>query len=539
MHFFQRGQATKGTCFKSPSIRSERNSDIVPNCYRWSKLITLSLLALGLNLHCSHGAVAIGTLSPEEKEIARKVGFDKNVLLLIKETLHPEMGIVKYGNLENSDLSFLSVPDATNGGLREQDRLNYEKIAKRYPELKSVVEQQLNHYNNSSPLRDSNTGALICKEVGDQNFKRYQRYIKTLSKCAPLILQDLIEARDKTQQWSSGGPPIIIFNPKAKPFIAVDHRSNVFNSDAAVSEKIAQLRKRFADKILKDENRAVLTLGLRFTGGGESASAPDNRLADLNSKLELLGYRISEEQSSLASKQFTNRAAAEQYNIASGAKKEAPSFVEQQPLSYKAIFPIKFKTDLQNDDDIKTIVFQTRPTSGSAKDVDIAPIKSELKLKGPESIEASYILGLQIEPGATVKRTGDRRWLIHQPARFTVEAVQRTATVIKVPANSSSFELLHIRQTNGANCRLTTETIVTKLREWDTKYGVTVIDAKSNSSTVRFKNLPEDLSELCTEIFLLCPACELNDDENSNASKIRAKAARLRRDHTTSFYWDD
>lgn len=316
----------------------------------------------------------------------------------------------------------------------------------------------------------------------------------------------------------------------------MDEESTVFDSNASADNKIAQLKKRFEGKTLKQENRAVLNLGLKFAGVGDSQFVADRRFATLQPELEKLGYRISAGRNIDTPKMFKDRAAAEQYLADTGTGKDGLEFHEQEQLSYEAIFPIDPKTDLKSDEDLRKIAFQSS-LFGSPEDKDISQLKATLRQVVAGEQRASLIGHLQVNPGATVKRIGPRRWHIDQPARFTARAVQRTATVMKVAADSNGFEMLRTKGTSGVNYEIGNEAIIKQLEKWDTRYGVTVLDADYRSFTVRFKNLPEDLSLLCSEMFLFCPVVELSEDENTNAASLRRMAAKLRQTNTASFGW--
>ncbi|MBK7836742.1 MAG: DUF4253 domain-containing protein [Candidatus Obscuribacter sp.] len=109
---------------------------------------------------------------------------------------------------------------------------------------------------------------------------------------------------------------------------------------------------------------------------------------------------------------------------------------------------------------------------------------------------------------------------------------------MKAPKGSTGFELVKAAGTNGINSSIDNDDVIAKLKYWDSKYGVTVLEANGDSLKIRFKNLPDDLSELCSEIFFFCSEMELSEDENRNAATMRSMARRLRETKTQSFWWD-
>ena len=61
------------------------------------------------------------------------------------------------------------------------------------------------------------------------------------------------------------------------------------------------------------------------------------------------------------------------------------------------------------------------------------------------------------------------------------------------------------KQTNGCNYNVSTDDIISKLQEWDTKYGIEASDIKFDSVTVRFESIPDDARPLAEEIYNFCP----------------------------------
>ena len=98
--------------------------------------------------------------------------------------------------------------------------------------------------------------------------------------------------------------------------------------------------------------------------------------------------------------------------------------------------------------------------------------------------------------------------------------------------------MVRAQVTNGLNYGIDNEGVIEKLKYWDKKYGVTVIEATFEGMKISFRTLPDDLSELCTEFFLFCPDLEMSDDEHSNAARMREMADGLRKTKVMSFWWD-
>lgn len=67
------------------------------------------------------------------------------------------------------------------------------------------------------------------------------------------------------------------------------------------------------------------------------------------------------------------------------------------------------------------------------------------------------------------------------------------------------FDTLREVGTDGANYDLNTEAMIAHLKVWDTQYGITVSDVKSDAVVVRFDRLPDDTLPLAGDIYAFCP----------------------------------
>jgi len=466
-------------------------------------------------------------LSAAEKEIAKKLDYDEAVLLLIKERLNPEMSIVKMGGLEPSD-------DAQNG-LNQQvgptppipkDIDNYKKIAKSYPELAKVIDAELEHY------KPRTMASFINHPVPaniDPVLKRYMKFSDAMGEIMPLLQQD---ARDK-------GIPQHAVGFLSMPGIG----QKGFESDAELDEAIAKLKASVAGKSLRPENKAKSLLRLQYQSDGRYAYAKDDRMVQLQNALEKLGYRIGEESRGIQTRrQFETKAEAEAFLAASGTRPDGLALMEQKAVSYEAIYPIE-ESDRHSIESLRIIVVQGSPFYASGDKAQIEQM-AQLQLKMADSPErtnpifAAMMPDLRLEPGAVIKKIGDRRWHVDVPARFTATSTVKLATVTKVDKNSIGLELLENNHTYAPNYDISNEMVIEKVKYWNSKYGVQVTDAGRDRFTLKFKSLPDDMSQLCTEIFFFCPEIELSNDENENASRMRAMAKRIRIEKAVSFWWD-
>lgn len=462
-------------------------------------------------------------LTDHEKQIAKELGFEEAALLLIKERLNPEMGIVKSGGLEWEDKSFLKEDFNQPAQLLEKDLKNYHNIAAKYPELKKIVDFELpRDYSDSLERTVILSDASQREEIGSEKFDRMKAYRHAAAPFQALIAQDRLDAHGR---------------PKGGMVYVHSESTEYLDSDDALKKAIDALHTKYDGKSLRPENKAKLMLGLKYKGVGDFLFGPDRRMVALQSELLALGYRIADERGiSLARIHFETKAEAEKCLHDAGMNLDTIGISQQKKLQYKAIYPVDFTKDISNLEDAKTIVVQSsffidREDEGTTK-------MAKMLMDNPAALMATVNPGLRLLPGSTVTKLGERQWLIDRPERYIVSPMLRVSTVFKTAKGSSGFDMVKAQGTSGINYGIDNEDVIEKLKYWDKKYGVTIVEATFEGMKVSFKNLPDDLSELCTEFFLFCPDLEMSDDEHSNAARMREMADRLRKTKVMSFWWD-
>lgn len=463
-----------GSCLDQSALaRQSVCRDVTPE----SKLVPLCLKRGVSSIERLNSVTGLTT---KEKEIARELGYDEKVLELIKEWLHPEMGILKKGGLEPWDIDIFTPRTPRVGLLLEKDKLNYEKLAAEYPELKDVIRNELERYSAEASSVEAMRESERKVEMGEEKYKRYQRLVAETKTYMPLFMQVV---RDDCHR--RGVQSILIWD------------DSIFDSDSKLEEAIASIKNRAAGQTLKPENRGRKYLGLRFSGVNGDRWQSDPRITALRPDLEKLGYRISEELGGIQeTKQFDSRLAAEKYLRDSGTSVDTGNLTEQKAKISKVIYP---------PDPTKADSHSTLPR-------------------------------LRIWPGSIIKKLGENQWLIETPTRYTASAVHRLASVMVCPPEEVGFDMVRSACTIGGG--VSNERIIEKLKYWDSKYGVTVIEATGTWVKIRFKDLPEDLSQLCTEIVMFSPVVELTSNVNYSAATMREFARTFRQTKEVLLGWD-
>ncbi len=87
-------------------------------------------------------------------------------------------------------------------------------------------------------------------------------------------------------------------------------------------------------------------------------------------------------------------------------------------------------------------------------------------------------------PQGYIAFRGTDRWL-GEEKHHGIEVVLARA--------ESQFEAIHLAESSGINQDISSEQVIHKLREYDTRYGIQILSATTDAVTWRFKRLPEDL----------------------------------------------
>lgn len=490
------------------------------------------------------------SLTASERALAAKLGFDIHVFEILKERLNCQF----YDLTDNDDLpEFQRHSVLDRAPLLEADKDNYLKIKEEYPELAEIVDQALGLYVQRKNDRPAGPTAprqdpmeAMRKKLGDEKYKRFVKLNNEIEPLRPLLEQEL---KQMMRAQGHGGALFWNMGPE------------VYESDAACDAAIAKVKELVAGKTLKNPEvyKPQVKLGIRYKENGANKYSSEPRLDALRPILEPLGYRITDDASiDLKTRQFASKQDADKFMMDAGCKPDLMVLAQQKAAKYIGIHPV-LDSDYKDPQIVKILVCQATPfligtdskgLDAMAKqmmDLHVAQKQTPMDPKDANSILKNVVrpmLGgfgsgeMRLEPGTTVQKLGDRRWQLDTPARYTATSTIRIATIMKAPQGSTGFELVKAAGTNGINSSIDNDDVIDKLKYWDSKYGVTVLEANGDSLKIRFKNLPDDLSELCSEIFFFCSEMELSEDENRNAAIMRSMARRLRETKTQSFWWD-
>ena len=104
---------------------------------------------------------------------------------------------------------------------------------------------------------------------------------------------------------------------------------------------------------------------------------------------------------------------------------------------------------------------------------------------------------------------------------------------VAVLRSSDRYDALRTMGTNGTNYDIHTDSIITRLRQWDRRYGLTLVGAGFDWVEVELRRVPADWMGLAREVFKFCP-----DVVEQGTLTVAALAAEMRRSRTIYLWWD-
>lgn len=76
---------------------------------------------------------------------------------------------------------------------------------------------------------------------------------------------------------------------------------------------------------------------------------------------------------------------------------------------------------------------------------------------------------------------------------------------IAILRTSDPYDILRIRRSNGGNYDVSTDDVITRLKEWETRCKFEIVGAASAWVAVQFVTLPENVCTFAEEVYRFCP----------------------------------
>lgn len=461
-------------------------------------------------------------LTSEEKALAAEIGFDEKVLEIIKNCTQSSFKKIDMNSMGEVSGGQEYVSNNDSEEFKNEQIANLEKIAAKYPELKDCVSKDIQLIKNPPeipfPFGKKNSEQAKQFEEKNEILKRYQPYLR----------QQLDELKSQLPAGMRGNmmiaPPQAANNEellamlkkefdgkpladKYKPVdgllfnIPVDRnrcfQSEFFQGKAQLQFVDAQGKKK---DILGSEERDD---GMHiFHTPNISMDSTDKIREELNKKLHSLGYTVYGAPSIKRSAHFVILSEAENFAKSITNPMTNVEIVKSHPFSSVSEY------------DPGKVGVSSDPASG----------------------------GLHIPPMATVEKVSANQWKITTSPSYTVQTILLQATVGKDKKgdSASNFNALVAAETSGPNYGVDTNMVIEKVKKWDKLYGVQLLNAEADRFSISFAKLPDDLSHLCTEMWLFCP--DLIDIHSGHyerkAIMMRDFANKLKDSKKVSFWWD-
>lgn len=104
---------------------------------------------------------------------------------------------------------------------------------------------------------------------------------------------------------------------------------------------------------------------------------------------------------------------------------------------------------------------------------------------------------------------------------------------IVIGVGDSQFDILRIAQSDAANYDLDTEALVSKLQNYDARYGIDIFHAETDTIEFRLLSLPEDLRGFCNDLYEFCP--DIVDQGCGSVDKLEEEIAN---EKSVFLWWD-
>lgn len=94
-------------------------------------------------------------------------------------------------------------------------------------------------------------------------------------------------------------------------------------------------------------------------------------------------------------------------------------------------------------------------------------------------------------------------------------------------------DIIRLAETDNCNYDMGTEDLINKINEYDEKYGVSVIQAETDTIVLEFKKLPENIMGLAKDIYEFCP-----DIVDQGTGDVESLAEELEVTGRVFLWWD-
>jgi len=95
------------------------------------------------------------------------------------------------------------------------------------------------------------------------------------------------------------------------------------------------------------------------------------------------------------------------------------------------------------------------------------------------------------------------------------------------------FDILRMARSDAINYNMETEDLITKLKEYDERFGIDITHAVTDTIIFRLKHMPEDMTGFANDLYKFCP-----DIVDQGTQTVGALATEIRGSRTAFLWWD-
>ena len=108
-----------------------------------------------------------------------------------------------------------------------------------------------------------------------------------------------------------------------------------------------------------------------------------------------------------------------------------------------------------------------------------------------------------------------------------------TGNEVVVAPGDNQFDILRVAQSDAVNYDLGTEDLVRRLQEYDSKFGIDIFHAETDTIEFKCRSMPDDMPEFCRDLYDFCP-----DIVDQGVGTVEELEGEITRTGVVFLWWD-
>ena len=104
---------------------------------------------------------------------------------------------------------------------------------------------------------------------------------------------------------------------------------------------------------------------------------------------------------------------------------------------------------------------------------------------------------------------------------------------IVVAEGKNQFDIVKVAATNAVNYEKSTDQIISKLKKWDSEYGIDIWQAETDTIQLSLKKQPKDIKKFSQEVYEFCP-----DIVDQGVGSVEALELEIVKSKAIYLWWD-